>query len=65
MYAIRSYYVYVTQDGVRPPSLVVFVNRAEGVHFSYQRYLSNKFREAFGLTGTPLRIFYKDRERNG
>jgi len=61
----RLKFFYVTQDGVRPPSLVVFVNRAEGVHFSYQRYLGNKFREAFGLTGTPLRIFYKDRERSG
>jgi len=61
----RLKFFYVTQDGVRPPSLVVFVNRAEGVHFSYHRYLSNKFREAFGLTGTPLRIFFKDRERSG
>jgi len=59
----RLKFFYITQDGTRPPSFVVFVNRAEGVHFSYERYLSNKLREAFGFTGTPLRLFFKDRER--
>jgi len=59
----RLKFFYITQDGIRPPSFVVFVNRAEGVHFSYERFLVNKLREAFGFTGTPLRLFFKDRER--
>lgn len=59
----RLKFFYITQDGVRPPSFVVFVNRAEGVHFSYERYLGNKLREAFGFSGTPLRLYFKDRER--
>lgn len=59
----RLKFFYITQDGVRPPSFVIFVNRAEGVHFSYERYLGNKLREAFGFTGTPLRLYFKDRER--
>jgi GTP-binding protein len=59
----RLKFFYITQDGTRPPSFVIFVNRAEGVHFSYERYLGNKLREAFGFTGTPLRLYFKDRER--
>jgi GTP-binding protein len=59
----RLKFFYITQDGVRPPSFVIFVNRAEGVHFSYERYLNNKLREAFGFSGTPLRLYFKDRER--
>lgn len=61
----RLKFFYITQDGIRPPSFVVFVNRAEGVHFSYERYLNNKLREAFGFSGTPIRLFFKDRERQG
>jgi len=60
----RLKFFYMTQVSTRPPTFVVFVNKAEGVHFSYQRYLSNKFREAFGFEGVPLRIIYKDRERD-
>jgi len=59
----RLKFFYMTQTAVRPPTFVIFVNRADGVHFSYQRYLGNKLREAFGLSGTPIRLFFKDRER--
>ncbi|WP_305043896.1 ribosome biogenesis GTPase Der [Geoalkalibacter sp.] len=54
---------YATQVGTRPPSFVVFVNKAEGIHFSYERYLVNQIREAFGFKGTPIRLFFRDRER--
>lgn len=57
----RLKFYYMTQTGVRPPSFVVFGNRATGVHFSYERYLSNKLREAFGFEGCPLRLTFKDR----
>ncbi len=59
----RLKFFYMTQVSTRPPTFVVFVNKAEGVHFSYQRYLINKLREAFGFEGVPVRVVYKDRER--
>ncbi|TBL79767.1 ribosome biogenesis GTPase Der [Paenibacillus thalictri] len=48
---------YVTQVAVKPPAIVVFVNDPEIMHFSYERYLDNKIRAAFGFEGTPIRIF--------
>ncbi|WP_442601120.1 ribosome biogenesis GTPase Der [Paenibacillus sp. KN14-4R] len=48
---------YATQVAVRPPAFVLFVNDPELMHFSYERYLENKIRAAFGFEGTPLRIF--------
>ncbi|HEY6872609.1 MAG TPA: ribosome biogenesis GTPase Der [Geobacteraceae bacterium] len=54
---------YATQVGTKPPTFVVFTNRPEGIHFSYERYLANKLREAFGFTGTPLRLLFKGKER--
>ena len=47
---------YMTQTGIRPPSFVVFCNKRELFHFSYQRYLENQIRSVFGLEGTPLRL---------
>ena len=47
---------YMTQASVRPPTFVVFVNRADLFHFSYQRYIENQIRQTFGLTGTPVRF---------
>ncbi|PZE22209.1 ribosome biogenesis GTPase Der [Paenibacillus xerothermodurans] len=47
---------YVTQVSVKPPTIVLFVNDPELMHFSYERYLENKIRGAFGFEGTPLRI---------
>lgn len=48
---------YVTQVAVKPPTIVVFVNDPELMHFSYERYLENKIRGAFDFEGTPIRIF--------
>lgn len=47
---------YVTQVSVKPPTMVIFVNDPELMHFSYQRYLENKIRAAFDFEGTPVRI---------
>jgi len=52
---------YVTQAEVNPPTFVFFVNDARLVHFSYQRYLEGKLRQAFGFTGTPLRLVFRTR----
>ncbi len=59
----RVKFFYATQVATRPPAFVVFTNRPEGIHFSYERYLMNQLREAFDFTGTPIRLFFKGRER--
>ena len=53
--------LYVTQAEVNPPTFVFFVNDPSLIHFSYQRYLENKLRQAFGFMGTPLRLVFKTR----
>ncbi len=55
--------LYMTQASVAPPTFVLFTNRAVKLHFSYQRFLENQIREAFGFLGTP--IWIKNRARNG
>jgi len=50
-----------TQAGVNPPIFVLAVNDAGLMHFSYQRYLENRLRKAFGFVGTPLRLVFKTR----
>lgn len=47
---------YASQVSVEPPTIVLFVNDPELLHFSYSRYIENKLREAFGFIGTPIRI---------
>jgi len=49
---------YATQAEVNPPTFVFFVNDAR-VHFSYRRYLEHKLRQAFGFTGTPIRLVFR------
>jgi GTP-binding protein len=53
--------LYATQADVNPPTFVFFVNDTKLIHFSYQRYLENKLRQAFGFAGTPLRLVFKTR----
>lgn len=54
--------MYMTQPSTRPPTFVVFVNKAELFHYSYQRYIENRLRETFGLEGTPIRLIIRERE---
>jgi GTPase len=54
--------LYMTQASVAPPTFVLFTNRAVKLHFSYQRFLENQIRKAFGFLGTP--IWIKNRARN-
>ena len=53
--------LYTTQAEVNPPTFVFFVNEAKLMSVSYQRYLENKLRQAFGFDGTPLRFIFKNR----
>jgi len=52
---------YATQTMVRPPTFTIFTNCPEDIHFSYERYLHNALREAFGFEGVPLRLRYRGR----
>lgn len=52
---------YASQVAVEPPTIVLFVNDPELLHFSYSRYIENKLREAFGFTGTPIKILARKR----
>jgi len=52
---------YVTQTGVRPPTLTFFVNDPALVHFSYERYLLNQLRREYGFTGVPVRMRFRQK----
>ena len=52
---------FVNQEGTKPPKFVFHVNSKNLVHFSYYRYLENKIRESFELTGTPIILKFKNR----
>ena len=56
---------YVTEVAVKPPTFVIFVNDKNLTHFSYTRYIENRFRDAFGFKGTPLRFIYRERKEKG
>ncbi len=55
--------LYLTQANVAPPTFILFTDRAVKLHFSYERFLENQIRRAFGFVGTP--IWIKNRARNG
>ncbi|HSA91475.1 MAG TPA: ribosome biogenesis GTPase Der [Terriglobales bacterium] len=52
---------YMTQAATSPPTFILFTDRAVKLHFSYQRFLENQIRRAFGFAGTP--IWIKNRAR--
>jgi GTP-binding protein len=56
---IRIY--YATQYETRPPKIAIIMNKPRGLHFTYRRYLTNKLREAFNFTGTP--VLFKAKKR--
>ncbi|RGC47479.1 ribosome biogenesis GTPase Der [Enterococcus gallinarum] len=53
---------YATQVAVKPPTIVIFVNEEELMHFSYARFLENQIRKAFTFEGTPIRIIPRRRK---
>jgi GTP-binding protein len=57
---VRIY--YMTQAAVAPPTFVLFTDRQVRLHFSYERFLENQIRDAFGFAGSP--IWFKVRARN-
>src|SRR5579884_1765232 len=55
---------YATQTQVNPPTFVFFINDPQALHFSYERYLENQLRAAFGFKGTGIRMFFRARAKN-
>lgn len=52
---------FTSQTGVMPPKFTFQVNSKKLIHFSYERYLENKLRENFDLTGTPIILQFKNK----
>lgn len=55
---------YITQAAVRPPTFVLFTDRAGPLHFSHERYLVNQIRKRFGFRGTPIVLKTKAKNRD-
>ena len=56
---------YATQQGVRPPTFILFVNDEKLMFFAYERYLENYFRNSFDFSGTPIRFVLRKRKKEG
>ena len=52
---------YGTQSSSKPPTFVIFVNKKDLFHFSYERYIVNQIRKEFGFVGTPIRIIVREK----
>jgi GTP-binding protein len=50
---------YITQVSTAPPTFVIYTNKPEGIHFSYERYLLNRMRETFSFEGVPVRLLFR------
>ncbi|MEO7118087.1 MAG: hypothetical protein ABIZ34_03855, partial [Candidatus Limnocylindrales bacterium] len=59
----RPKFYYATQAAIEPPTFVLFASEAQSVHFSHKRYFENRIREAFGFSGTPVRLIFRERSR--
>jgi GTP-binding protein len=59
----RPRFYYATQATIEPPTFVLFASDAQAVHFSYERFLENRIRDAFHFEGTPLRLIFRERSR--
>ena len=55
-------FYYATQADVSPPTFIIFVNDPTQIHFSYKRFLENQLRDAFGFTGTAIRMSFRGRD---
>lgn len=54
--------MYAAQADVAPPTFVLFTNANIRLHFSYERFLENRLREAYGFLGNPIRIQLRGRQ---
>jgi len=54
---------YITQISTAPPTFLIYSNFPEGVHFSYERFLINQMRKAFGFEGVPIRLQFRKKRK--
>lgn len=54
---------YTTQVATKPPTFIIFSNDPKGIHFSYYRFLVNRFRAELGLAMSPIKLILKERQR--
>jgi len=57
----RIKFYYATQASVAPPTIVIFCNYPDGIHFSYKRYLINEIRKQFSFDMIPVRLIFRAR----
>jgi len=57
----RIKFLYATQARTKPPTFVIFVNRPDMIHFSYERFLTNQLRAHFRLEFTPIKVVFRKR----
>jgi GTP-binding protein len=57
--AKRIHIFYMTQASTSPPTFILFTDKPMKLHFSYERFLENQLRDAFGFVGTPIRIIVR------
>ncbi len=55
---------YTVQDGITPPTFIMFVNSVELMHFSYKRFIENTLRQTFDFCGTPIRLILREKSEN-
>ncbi len=53
---------YSSQVAVAPPTVVLFVNSTDLLHFSYERFLENTLRRSFDFSGTPIKILTREKK---
>ena len=56
---LKIYFVH--QSGVKPPRFDIEVNNKGLIHFSYERYLENRIRANIDFTGTPIKLYFKNK----
>ena len=54
---------YMTQSNVSPPTFILFTDKDVKLHFSYERFLDNQIRKAFGFVGSPIWIKNRPRKK--
>lgn len=55
---------YSSQVSVAPPTIVLFVNSSDLLHFSYERFLENTLRKSFDFSGTPIKILTREKKND-
>lgn len=60
----RGKVYYGTQVAVKPPTFVLFVNQTDAFNDSYKRFMEKQFRENVGFPGTPIRIFWRGKDKS-